>query len=184
MDDLWAEWSKFLFEHSPKLLRQLDGIIDDEIKRPGIAYGNFYTRQQREPTFIDRRMHRNVFGIISEEPVERYYNNDNMIEITVLTNLQQEYNFRVNCWEFLEPTRMEEHTNELQSLYYSYSYMPVNYELAQKVRNVVWNWLQDCIYMKMAQDRMKVLKKDIIASVWHPERVSKWIEAGVALENL
>jgi hypothetical protein len=177
MDGIFNEWSQFLFGQSPKLLRQLDGIIDDELKAPGIAYGNFYTRVQRDPEYIDRRMHRDVFGTISEVGLgRRNYNNDNMFEFLVMTNLQGDYTFSVNCYEFLEPLAMEEDTNQLQSLYESYSYMPVNEGLAADVRKVVWNWLQDSIRIKMSKDRTRLLKEELVAAVWHPRRVQNFLD--------
>jgi len=187
MDAIFTEWSQFLFEQSPKLLRQLDGIIDHYyyIGSAGIAYGNFYTRVQRNPEYVYRRMHRDVFGTISEARLgDHSYNNDNMFEFLVMTNLQDDYTFSIKCHEFLNPIGIKERTNQLKSLYETNSYMPVNKKLAADVRKVVWNWLQDCIYIKLSQDRTRILKKDLIAAVWHPTRVAKWVEAGVALEDL
>lgn len=34
------------------------------------------------------------------------------------------------------------------------------------------------------QERTRYIKEELIASVWHPRRVEKWLEAGVALELL
>jgi len=44
-------------------------------------------------------------------------------------------------------------------------------------------WFQD-VLRKHYQRRIQAMKQDIAATVWHPKRVAKWVEAGVALEDL
>lgn len=179
MDAISNEWSTFLFEQSPNLLRKLDGIIDDETKRPGIAYGIFFTRVQRDPIEVDRHMLRDVNGRISEEvlrPVFYDYTNDNMFEINVLTDLQQTYFFSVSCGEFLQPLMMDPTTNQLASRYWSNTYMAVNQTLAADVRKAVWEWLQHSILIKLSKDRTRLLKEELVAAVWHPRRVQMLLE--------
>jgi len=52
----------------------------------------------------------------------------------------------------------------------------------------VYQWCKevglDMYSKKRIQKRTMSLKKEIIAAVWHPTRVAKWVEAGIALEDL
>ncbi len=53
---------------------------------------------------------------------------------------------------------------------------------------VVENWVWDCYRELNGQSKMKrfweTAKEELIAAVWHPDRVAKWVEAGVELETL
>lgn len=53
-----------------------------------------------------------------------------------------------------------------------------------QIKRIIVPWYRDTLNMFKMQNRMKRLKKDIIAAAWHPRRVSAWLEAGAALENL
>jgi len=35
-----------------------------------------------------------------------------------------------------------------------------------------------------AKKYMAIIKRDLVAAAWHPDRVSKWVEAGIALEDM
>ena len=48
-------------------------------------------------------------------------------------------------------------------------------------------WVDSILHPKrkeLANRLCKSIKKDLIAAAWHPNRVSKWLEAGIQLEDL
>jgi len=49
---------------------------------------------------------------------------------------------------------------------------------------ILYTWIQDTIRGELCRRRSQRMKKELVAAVWHPTRVSKWIDDGVALEDL
>ncbi len=47
----------------------------------------------------------------------------------------------------------------------------------------VEKWFQD-VLRKYHQRQIQSMKKDIVAQVWHPRRVAKYLEEGIILENV
>lgn len=203
--DIYAEWSKFLRANVPRLMRELKTIrgtpshqYGQETQYPDVVYMTYYTREQREPEFLDYRVHSDFHGNITTKTLPGSqllynndyiddpwrYNNDHMFKLVLFSNLQQEIVFSVHATEFLNPLDMEEDTNQLYSILNVNPMGPQSPDLLDRCRKIVWNWLQECIYIKLCQDRTKLLKKDIAATVWHPRRVAKWIEAGISLEDM
>ena len=193
--DTFEIWSKFLREHVPRLLTELKTIhgtpshqYGQQTQYPDIAYMNYYTREQREPEFVDYCVHSDIHGNISTrtKPMDWwiYNNNDHMFKLVLLSNLQQNIEISVYATEFLNPLDMDETTNQLYCIHYSDQYGPGSPDLPNRCKKIVWNWLQDCIYRKLCAERTALFKKELVAAAWHPRRVSAWLEAGAALEDL
>ena len=54
----------------------------------------------------------------------------------------------------------------------------------EQIRQLIVEWYRDTLYMAKMERRLKRFKRDLIAAVWHPMRVAKWLEAGAALEDM
>lgn len=62
------------------------------------------------------------------------------------------------------------------------------YSIAMPYSGILDEWLQPILFELRAPIRAKkfveTIKEELVAKAWAPERVSKWLEAGVALELL
>jgi hypothetical protein len=53
--------------------------------------------------------------------------------------------------------------------------------------SLLQEWVDIILHPKrqaLATSVCRTIKKDLVAAAWHPNRVSKWLEAGVLLEDL
>lgn len=198
MDTIFSEWANFLFDESPKLLNQLDTLIDTT-NESSIYSGTFFTLLQRNPDYIqgytnrfmNKHANRNTYRLINRYDDDSvnyssYYDTNDMFHFVVLTrDMKHQFIFNIRCHEFLEPTAIDKITNQLNSKYVPLTLRNiVNEELANKLRNIVWNWLHTCINIKICKQRMNIIKEELMAAAWKPERIEKWLEAGVDIESL
>lgn len=62
------------------------------------------------------------------------------------------------------------------------------YSIAMPYSGILDEWLQPILFELRAPTRAKkfveIIKEELVAKAWAPERVAKWLEAGVALEAL
>jgi len=68
-----------------------------------------------------------------------------------------------------------------------YTYLDT-YSWSKCLAEILFQWLLDVKINLLAkynsQRILPKIKRDIIAAAWHPKRVAKWLDAGVALEDL
>jgi len=48
------------------------------------------------------------------------------------------------------------------------------------------NWLRRIHFLSdyYAKQKFRTIEKELIAAAWHPKRVAKWLEAGIAIEDM
>lgn len=170
-------WAEHFCKNAPKLMSNLH--------YKELAIINFYTRIQREPEIKDYRLYFNTFGLVSEYTgYECRYENDNMFEIKIQTREYRDFLFKMRVSEFKTPFDIREESNQLSWSDVQKDGFPVNYPLLNFCRKIIWNWVQECIYTKYAEERSSLIKEELVAKAWAPERVAKWLEAGVNVEDM
>ena len=40
-----------------------------------------------------------------------------------------------------------------------------------------------CIMKRRAKERSALIKEELVANAWHPDRVQKWLDAGIDIED-
>jgi hypothetical protein len=62
------------------------------------------------------------------------------------------------------------------------------YGIAMPYSGILHEWLEPILFELRASQRARIfiesIKEELVAKAWAPERVAKWLEAGVALEAL
>jgi hypothetical protein len=57
-----------------------------------------------------------------------------------------------------------------------------------EVIEIVQDWAYDCYREFNGQSKMKRFwekaKEELVAAAWHPDRVAKWLEAGISVEDM
>jgi len=49
--------------------------------------------------------------------------------------------------------------------------------------NLRWRaWREEEASKKRTQEKARILKEEIVMEAWHPDRVEKWLDAGVEIE--
>ncbi len=70
--------------------------------------------------------------------------------------------------------------NSLETIYCSNTPLIIQKDKDESVQSyearwAEWRWNQ---VLKEAKDRCSIIKEELIATVWHPQRVERWLEAG------
>jgi hypothetical protein len=137
-----------------------------------------------------RRYHMANFGLekhdkMLEAEVVREDIEDELIEnifhISILGNYGSDYVYTTKESAFLEAEKI---TCDAIEGVYEHTYMDPPVEDGERMKAIIWAWLEECIKQKLAADRIGVVKEELVATAWRPERVAAWLEAGVALEEL
>lgn len=175
--DVYEDWANFLWKNAPNLMTKLN--------YNSVSTVNYYTRVKRYPEIKDRRLYFNTYGLMSECSIYEYgYSNEHMFRIEILTLDYGIITYSLHITEFLTPLMIGKYPNELFSSGEQKSGFSPKRCWKDFYANIIWDWLQDCIYMKLCRDRIALLKRDLIAAAWHPTRVAKWVDAGISLEDM
>lgn len=57
-------------------------------------------------------------------------------------------------------------------------------EMEEVYKPIIKTWLYETFQQRLAKKRTALIKEELVAAAWHPRRVERWIEQGVALEVL
>ena len=82
---------------------------------------------------------------------------------------------------------------------WDYTYLSINqnitWEIVKANLNKRWNYCNlsknqmskyefpKCIIKRRAKERISIIKEELIAKAWHPDRVQKWLDAGMDIDD-
>lgn len=174
-----TKWSRCLQTRVGWLFNQLGGRAD-----VGAAY--FKTRQERYPDFVDKRASRTFSGDslpyclkLQETGMRHHYNNDDMFNLVIIDAYTKAYYYiSVNAYIFSDINYL--YPDMIQVLHYS----ETDAGSQDEIREIIWTWIQCCVWTKEAEERSSLMKEELMAATWHPKRVSKRLSAGLAFDDM
>jgi len=159
---------ELLFEHVPKLFRWIRTTLGQNVR-----VANIYIKGQRY--FMGESG--NIFKALID--ITHTFDLRNIMELLVLAKSGEWYRIEVIEGALAFPTTFSIHKGV---------FIPHVWDESNKLRDTLSNifdvWMRNSIHMILSEKRAKKIKEELIAKAWHPERVAKWLEAGVALEDL
>ena len=173
-------WRSFLFSQAPRLMERFIGNNE-------AVYANLYIGTA---SMGFRRYHMTNLGLdeydgMGEEEVIRTDIEPSMagrmFQLTLLGNYQNTFIFNIDEDKFSDAANIRIFDFDSE---YSHSYMDEPVEEGEALKADVWSWLEECIKMKLAADRTAIVKEQLMATAWHPDRVGRWLAAGVAIEDM
>lgn len=157
---------ELLFEHVPKLFHQIRA-------EQNVRVANIYIKGQRY--FMGESG--NIFKAVID--ITHTFDLSNIMELLVLAKSGEWYRIEVIEGALVFPTSFSIH----KGVFIPHVGGESN-KLRDTLSSIFEAWMRNSIHMILSQKRTKKIKEELIAKAWHPERVAKWLEAGVALEDL
>lgn len=159
---------ELLFEHVPKLFRWICTTLGQNVR-----VANIYIKGQRY--FMGESG--NIFKAVID--ITHTIDPKNIIELLVKAQSGEWYSIQVIEGALAFPTNFSIHNGV---------FIPrtggESNNLSDTLSNIFDIWMRNSIHIILSQKRVKKIKEELVAKAWHPERVAKWLEAGVALEDL
>lgn len=171
-------WKIHLFSQAKQRMKRLIGDVE-------AVYANLYVSLTDDGI---RRYHMTNLGledhdVMLEEEVARddLRLEGKMFHLSLLGNYQNTFVYDIDESMFEKPDKIT-----VQSIHgvYEHTYMDEPVEEGERLKTVVWAWLEECIKQKVAAERTGLIKEELIAATWHPDRVERWLTAGVAIDDM
>lgn len=165
------KWRDILFEKSDILLRRIEALRD----KLDITAADVYTSTRR----FHLSLKGDIYKAVHYEDHDLCYNED-ILTLWIFTKGVKIYCPVIPFGSFNDLGKLEEKIHMRQLMFG----WPVRDKDSKFILKLFREWIVEVVGMTLGERNMSKMKEDIIAAVFKPSRVEKWIESGVDLDNI